>query len=100
MKKLIMIMCTLFLLTGCGQQEKQQKEQLEIASRAYYETYGIQYDVDEYTVTLKQLVKANKELKQNYDLSKVEKCSDDTKVSLTIKNKKVQKVEIKLNCNH
>lgn len=99
MKKIIIIVCTLFLLTGCGKQEKEKKEQLEKAGRAYYETYGSKYDVDEYTVTLKQLVKAKKELKENYDLSKVEKCSEDTKVLLTIKNKKVEKVEIKLNCN-
>ena len=98
MKKIGLIVCFLCLLTGCAKQDKERKNQLEVAGKAYYETYGSKYTVDEYTVTLKELKQAKKELKQDYDLSALEKCQDDTKVQMTIKNKKVEKVEIKLNC--
>lgn len=99
MKKIGIIICCILVLTGCGKQEKEQKEQLLIAARQYYESYGKTYSVDEYTVSLKQLKKAKEELKQDYDLSKVDDCKDDTSVTFTIKNKKVAKEVIKLNCN-
>lgn len=100
MKKITIIVCCLFLITGCISQQREQKKQLTVASEAYYQSYGKTYEVDEYTVTLKQLRQAKKELKQQYDLSSLEACKEDTKVIFTIKNKKVEKVEIKLNCNH
>lgn len=100
MKKITIIVCCLFLITGCISQQREQKKQLTVASEAYYQSYGKTYEVDEYTVTLKQLRQAKKELKQQYDLFSLEACKEDTKVIFTIKNKKVEKVEIKLNCNH
>lgn len=97
MKKIIIISFIAILLCGCSN-KKEQTEQFTKLATNYYKTYGSNLNVDEYTVTLKDLRKANKDLKQKYDLKILEDCNDSSKSTLTIKDKKVTDTKINLNC--
>lgn len=97
MKKIIILSLIVILLCGCSN-KKEQTEQLTKIANDYYSEYGSNFDIDEYTVTIKDLKKANKELKKKYDLKILDDCNDSSKATLTIKNKKVIDTKINLNC--
>lgn len=95
MKKYILILVTLVILTGCGLSKKEKifkKYALD-----YYENYMQDIDMDNYQITLKMLKNSNNKKKTNYDLDKLKKCHDDSYVNISIENNK-NKYEFKLNC--
>ncbi len=98
MKKVLILGLSLIILTGCNGKEEKRLQAMERYGKEYYQSYGKQYDVDEYTVSLKQLREAKKQLKQDYDLTALEKCQDTTKIIFTIKEKKIKDFKINLDC--
>lgn len=98
MKKCIIFVICLLLLTGCSGKKQKRLEAMERYGKEYYEQYGKTYDVDEYSVTLEHLRDANEKLKQNYDLTVLEKCEGTTSIIFQIKNNEIKNFKIKLNC--
>ncbi len=96
MKKIFVIIIMIILLTGCTNKEKFNKE-LEKATNIYYTQY-IKNKVDGLNVLEISLGDLRELKNSKIDLSKLKKCSDDTKVKATIKNKKIEKYEISIIC--
>ena len=96
MKKIFIIIVLIILVSGCTNKNKLNKE-LETATSTYYNKYikDKVNGLDSLEISLGDL----RELKSSkIDLSKLEKCSDDTKIKATIKNKKIINYEISLIC--
>lgn len=98
MKKIIILFLTL-ILTGCSN-EKQYQEILKQYSKDYYEKYMIgNENIKEAEITLEMLKKANA-YGSNFDLSKLDKCDNETTIILTINDKKeVINYNFDLKCN-
>ena len=99
MKKITIILFLTLILTGCSS-EKQYQEILKQYSKAYYEKYMIgNENIKEAEITLEMLKKANA-YGSNFDLSKLDKCDNETTVILTINDKKeVINYNFDLKCN-
>lgn len=99
MKKITTILFLTLILTGCSN-EKQYQEMLKQYSKDYYEKYMIgNENIEEAEITLEMLKKAN-EYDSNFDLTKLDKCNDETTVILTINDKKeVINYNFDLKCN-
>lgn len=95
MKKYILILVTLVMLTGCGLSKKEKN--FKKYALDYYENYMQNIDMDNYQITLKMLKNSNNKKKTNYDLDKLKNCNDDSYVNISIENNK-KKYEFKLNC--
>lgn len=102
MKKLMLFSLALVSLTvvGCGKKINYEEEMKTVAT-AHYEKYmkGVT-GVDAHTVTLKVLRDTNKQGVTKYDLKKLEKCEDDSSVTLVLdKDKKeISKYEYNMKC--
>ena len=75
-KNVIILFVGCFLLIGCNNKEEKYKEQLQDYAQTYYNEY--MNGVDSQTqaeITLKMLKLAN-EYNDEFDLSKLDKCSD------------------------
>ena len=92
MKKFVLIvLCTLFLF-GC---KKDYQKELEEVGKTYYETYvkGKVTGLDKVEITLNDLKKLDK-----IDLSKVKSCSNDTKITMVIKDNNISNYIIVQDC--
>ena len=99
MKKITIILFLCLSLVGCSN-EKEYQEILKEYSKTYNEKYmsGIEY-MEEAEITLEMLKKAN-EYGSNFDLSKLDKCDNETTIILTINDKKeVINYNFDLKCN-
>ncbi len=99
MKKGIIFLGCLFLLAGCeSSNEKLMKEY----ATDYYNTYMKNVTgLSEARITLENLKNVNKqEGKEKYDLKKLEKCSDESYVSLILVEGKneIDTIETHLEC--
>ena len=94
MKKLILLI-PLLLLTGCSN----KKEIFRENAKTYYENHmKIVNKVESVTITLSDLKKA--ETEDGYDLSKLKKCKNTSKITFYIDKdtKEIKNEEIELNC--
>ena len=94
MKKIIIII-TLILLTGCSTKQKIFKKY----ATEYYENHmKMVNNIDSATITLEDLKKVSE--KENYNLKKLKKCQESSKVILKInkETKNIEKTEINLKC--
>lgn len=98
MKKVLILGLSFVILTGCTGKKEKRMQAMEQYGKEYYQSYGKQYDIDEYTVSLKQLREAKKQLKQEYDLTVLEQCEDTTKIIFTVKDQKIKSFKINLDC--
>ena len=91
----ILIISTL-LITGCKSSKKEENEFKRVIN-TYYENYvkNKVEGLDVLEVSLDDLRDLND---NNIDLSKLKKCSGDSKVSATIKGNKLTEYEFDLNC--
>ena len=97
MKKVILLLILVIVMTGC-QNKKKLESEMKKATNIYYEKYIYNQvtGLDTLEITLGDL----RELKSSkIDLSKLDKCSDDTKVSADIKNNKIVNYDISLKCH-
>ena len=108
-KKIIVLslafLMTMSFATGCGKEEKKEKtsKKYESAMEKYAKEYYTNFmnkSLDIPVVELKALRKANETGQANYDLKDLEKCEDDSYVTLTVnkETKVVEGYEHHLNC--
>lgn len=98
MKKIIILIFSVILLSGCFKNDEKKLAAMRENGQKYYQTYGSSYEIDEYTVSLGDIRKAASELKQDYDLTELEKCKDTSSIIFKIKNKRIDDSIIKLDC--
>ena len=94
MKKLILLI-PLLLLTGCSN----KKEIFRESAKTYYEDHmKMVNEIESVTITLSDLKKA--ETEDGYDLSKLKKCKNTSKITFYIdkETKEIKNEEIELNC--
>ncbi|MFA5603625.1 MAG: hypothetical protein WDA12_02065 [Bacilli bacterium] len=105
MKKIftLIILICVFTVTGCSlvrSKTLKYQEVIEDYGRDYYEKYqkGIS-TLNSFEVTIELLKNANAQ-GSNYDLTKLDKCSDSSKISFTINEdtKEIQTVNFEMNC--
>ena len=79
MKKKILLIPIIILTVGCTNKEKLFEE----SAKSYYENYmKMVDDIDSVTITLEDL--KNAESEQEYDLSKLKKCENNSKITFYI----------------
>ncbi len=103
MKKILIITalaCSL-VLVGCGSQEKYEEVMKEYATTFYNNYQKGSEGLTNPTVSIKQLKDANEQVQASFDLTKIEKCSDDSYVELIIDEttKDVKDVKYFLQCD-
>ena len=94
MKKLILLI-PLILLTGCSNKEKLFKEY----SKTYYENHmKMVSNVESVTITLSDL--KNAETEDGFNLKKIKKCKNTSKITFYIdkETKNIKNEKIELNC--
>lgn len=94
MKKLIIMIPILVLISGCEKKEKI----FEQYAKQYYENHmKIVNNINSVTITLEDLKNASTE--DEYDLKKLEKCDKNSKVTFELnKTKEIEKTKIELKC--
>ena len=94
MKK-ILLLIPLLLLTGCSNKEKLFKQY----AKTYYENHmKMVNNIDSVTITLEELKNAQTE--DEYDLSKLKKCKNNSKITFYLDKdtKNIKNEKIELNC--
>lgn len=91
MKKVLVLgvaVCAIFTLAGCGKDEKKLTKNEETMKQYATEFYNAHQKGDSGltnpSVTIEQLKSGNEFGGDNFDLSKLEKCKDTSKVELKI----------------
>lgn len=102
MKKGLIISFVLLcaLTAGCGEKKAKYEEIMGDYAKAHYEKYMSGFDIDVPKVSISDLKNANAQINANYDLSKLEKCTDESYVNIIFKagTKEVEKLEYHLEC--
>lgn len=100
MKKCILILVTLIFLVGCGSQKKYEAAMKEYATKFYNDYQKGQEGLTNPTISIKQLKEAIDVVGASYDMSKLEKCSEESYVELIIDDttKDVKEVKYYLQC--
>lgn len=100
MKKIIIFVMTIILVSGCGMSKEKYEKILEGYAKTYYERHMDGVDNQQQAeITLQMLKKAN-EVGDGYDLSKLKKCKDSTTVIINLdENKNIVGYEYKLKCD-
>lgn len=100
MKKSIVCIITLLLVTGCGGKANYESIMEEYA-KDYYETYmrAVQGQ-DKNEVSIHSLKNVNDKVGKKYDLSKLKKCKNTSYVTIIVdrKTRDIQKYEFHLQC--
>lgn len=94
MKKILLILPVL-LITGCVS----KSEVLETSAKVYYENHmKMINNIDSVTITLEDL--RNAETEDEYDLSKLKKCKNTSKIIFYIdkETKEIKNKKIELDC--
>ena len=94
MKKILLIL-PILLITGCVN----KSEVLETSAKTYYENHmKMINNIDSVTITLEDLI--NAEIEDEYDLSKLKKCKETSKVIFYInkETKEIENKKIELDC--
>ena len=103
MKKIlaIMVLASSLLLVGCGDQSKYEDTMKDYAT-TFYNNYlkGNEGLPNPYQVSIQQLKDANEQVQAGFDLTPLEKCTDDSYVELVLdeNTKDVQDVKFFLQC--
>ena len=100
MKKVLLILASLIFLVGCDNQKKYEETMKEYATQFYNEHQKGQEGLTNPTISIKQLKEAVELVGDNYDLTKLEKCTENSYVELIIDEttKDVQEVKYYLEC--
>ena len=100
MKKVLLVLIGLVFLVGCSSQSKYEETMKEYATQFYNAHQKDQEGLTNPTVSIKQLKEAIEAVGDEYDLTKLEKCTDDSYVELIIDEttKDVTDVKYYLEC--
>lgn len=106
-KKIIIIVLILLVILTLGyvaikginktKSSKQIKDFEDYAVKYYNEYMSGLFGTNEVVISLKSLRKISE--KQNYDLSSLKKCDENSSIIFTIDNKKIINKKIDLKCN-
>lgn len=96
---LVVVFCTLFI-TGCDNQNKYKEIMKDYANQFYIAYQKNQEGLTNPTVSIKQLKSAVKLGGENYDLSKLKKCTDESYVELILDEatKDIKDIKYYLEC--
>ena len=94
MKKILFVFI-LMLFAGCNKVDKNQEVMLEYA-KTYYSNHMIMTNTSKVFITKSMLVEAADE--DGYDMSKLNTCTNDSKIIFTIDDKEIVNVEYNLEC--
>ena len=95
MKKLLLVLATLIFLVGCNNQKKYEEAMKDYAISFYNAYQKGQEGLTNPTISIKQLKAANEYENTNYDLSKLEKCKDESYIELIINQDTKEIMDIK-----
>ena len=101
MKKILILTLLVFCLSGCVKKnEINYEKEFETLATSYYTKYQKGMGLDIAEVYLIDLKEANELMGDNFDLSKVKKCDDDSVVKIYLKSGTIQieKYEFDLKC--
>ena len=100
MKKILLVLVMLSFLVGCNSQKKYEEAMKEKAISFYNEYQKGQEGLTNPTISITQLKEANELKNANYDLSKLEKCKDESYIELIINQdtKEVTDVKYYMQC--
>lgn len=100
MKKVLLVLIGLVFLVGCNSQSKYEETMKDYATQFYNAHQKGQEGLTNPTVSIKQLKEAIEAVGDEYDLTKLEKCTDDSYVELIIDEttKDVTDVKYYLEC--
>ena len=100
MKKVFLVLIALIFLAGCNSQSKYEETMKEYATQFYNAHQKGQEGLTNPTISIKQLKEAIEMVGDNYDLTKLDKCTDESYVELVIDEttKDVKDVKYYLEC--
>lgn len=100
MKKILLVLVGLVFLVGCNSQSKYEETMKDYATQFYNAHQKGQEGLTNPTVSIKQLKEAIEAVGDEYDLTKLEKCTDESYVELIIDEttKDVTDVKYYLEC--
>lgn len=100
MKKALLILVIMIFLVGCNSQGKYEEAMKNYATKFYNDHQKGQEGLTNPTVSIKQLKDAVEAVGDDYDLTKLEKCTDDSYVELIIDEttKDVKDIKYYLEC--
>lgn len=104
MKKIFavsLVLCGLFVFTGCGDKKSDYENTMKEYATTFYNTVlkGTE-GLTSYPVSVAKLKDAVEKKRVNLDMSKLEKCTDDSYVELIINqtNNEVENVNFHMTC--
>ena len=95
MKKTLLVLVALTFLIGCNNQKKYEETMKENATAFYNDYQKGQEGLTNPTISIKQLKEANEYVDANYDLSKLEKCTDESYIELIIDQNTKEVTDVK-----
>lgn len=103
MKKVLIVSFLILsiLVVGCGNKQKEYEKVMKEYAKEHYEKYMSGWSgVDVAQVSISLLKNANEQINANYDLSKLEKCTDESYVNIILnkETKKIENFEFHLDC--
>lgn len=103
MKKIIIFLILIILITGCGKSDSNQLEdKLKELGNDYFANYmiGSSQNLDIALISIQDLKQANELVGANYDLSLFKNCDDNSMVKIYLKSgtTQIEKYEFILNC--
>lgn len=102
MKKLLICMLFVFCFSGCKDKNTfDYEKEFEMLATSYYTKYQKGQGLNIAEVYLKDLKEANEKMEDTFDLSKLEKCDDDSVVRIYLKSgtMQIEKYEFELKCS-
>lgn len=102
MKKIIVSLFLMLCLSGCGKNDIfDYEKKFEVLATNYFEKYQMNTNLDVAEVYLKDLKEVNEQLGENFDLTDMENCDDDSVVRIYLKKgtNKIEKYEFDLKCS-
>ncbi|MDD3186953.1 MAG: hypothetical protein PHD02_00560 [Bacilli bacterium] len=102
MKKLLIMVACLLLITGCGSNTNKLEEELTIIGNDYYSKYMIGNNLDIAVISLKDFREVNENMGEDYDLSLFKNCDESTNIKIYLKSgtTQIEKYEFELNCEN
>lgn len=95
-KIMLSLVCLLLVCTGCS--SKEEKTMKKYATD-YYNNYMKGIDMDSYIISIDMLENANDKAGAKYDLTKLKKCSKESKVTISFDDKdKIEKINYDMDC--
>ena len=94
MKKFLFL-ALIILLSGCDSASKKEEIMFEYA-QTYYTNHMVMTSADTISITKEMLIEAADE--DGYDMSKLEGCSNSSKIIFEIENREIKNTEYNLEC--